>query len=110
MFGVMTAPRAPGASDSRSERELTQALELLESRPSGPVTVGALRELGVQTPAQVIYTLQLAGHAIDRVACTDREGQRVLGYQLRGSGTSVSDPEALPLTIHQPGGFQCPQD
>ena len=42
--------------------------------PSASVTIAALRERGVKAPAQAVYDLQLLGHAIDRVSCTNLTG------------------------------------
>ena len=53
------------------------------------MTVAALRERGVKAPGQAVYTLQLAGYAIDRVSGTDLGGHRTLGYRLRGSGAAA---------------------
>ena len=71
---------------SEGGRELARVLALLEGDQAGSMTVAALRERGVKAPGQAVYTLQLAGYAIDRVSGTDLGGHRTLGYRLRGSG------------------------
>ena len=48
--------------------------------PAASVTIAALRERGVKAPAQAVYDLQLLGHAIDRVSCTNLNGDRTLEY------------------------------
>jgi hypothetical protein len=79
---------------SEGERELAGVLALLEGDQTGSVTLAALRERGVNAPAQAVYTLQLAGYAIDRVSCTDRGGHRTLGYRLRDSPAPAAHPSA----------------
>jgi hypothetical protein len=64
-------------------RELARALALLEGNDSRTVTLAALRERGVNAPAQAIYDLQLAGHTIDRFMSTDSAGHASPGYHLR---------------------------
>jgi hypothetical protein len=92
-----TSPGRP-TSHNPAQRDLTRVLAELEAAPAGVVTVDALLERGVQRPAQAIYTLQLTGHAIHRVAWTDPRGHRALGYQLRDTG------EACPTSVDaQPG-------
>jgi hypothetical protein len=71
---------------SEGGRELARVLALLEGDQAGSMTVAALRERGVKAPGQAVYTLQLAGYAIDRVSGPDLGGHRTLGYRLRGSG------------------------
>ena len=79
---------------SEGDRELARALALLQGDQAGPVTIAALRERGVKAPAQAVYDLQLAGHAIDRVSCTDPRGRRTFGYRLRGSPAGAAEPFA----------------
>jgi hypothetical protein len=69
---------------SEGDRELVRALSLLQGDRAGSVTIATLRERGVRAPAQAIYDLQLAGHAIDRVSCPDPGGHRTFGYRLHG--------------------------
>lgn len=47
------------------------------------MTVAALRERGIDAPAQAIYTLQLAGYAIDRLPGY-ANGRAASVYRLRG--------------------------
>ena len=70
---------------SAGDRELERVLRLLEGDQADSMSVAALRERGVKAPAQAVYTLQLAGYAIDRVSSTDPSGHQTIGYRLRGS-------------------------
>ena len=79
---------------SEGDRELARALALLQDDQAGPVTIAALRERGVKAPAQAVYDLQLAGHAIDRVSCSDPRGHRTFGYRLHGSPAGAAEPFA----------------
>jgi hypothetical protein len=85
--GDHPGPRTEGG------RALARALALLEGNHSGPVTLAALRERGVNAPAQAIYDLQLAGHVIDRVTGTDSAGHASPGYHLRRQSRSVTHQE-----------------
>ena len=67
---------------SAGDREVAHALALLEAGQAGAVTLAALREHGVKTPLQAIYTLQLAGYHIDRSYVHDANGHMVPGYSL----------------------------
>jgi hypothetical protein len=79
---------------SEGDRELARVLALLEGDQAGSMTVAALRERGVKAPGQAVYTLQLAGYAIDRVSGTDLGGHRTLGYRLHVSGAPAPDVPA----------------
>jgi hypothetical protein len=79
---------------SEGDRELARALAVLEGDRAGSVTIAALRERGVKAPAQAVYDLQLAGHAIDRISCTDPRGHRTFGYRLHGSPAPAAEPSA----------------
>jgi hypothetical protein len=81
-------------SHHEGDRELARALALLQDDRAGSVTIAALRERGVKAPAQAVYDLQLAGHAIDRVSCTDPGGHRTFGYRLHGSPAGAAEPFA----------------
>lgn len=48
------------------DRDAARLLALLEGNPDDALTIAAMRERGIDTPAQVIYALQLAGYDIDR--------------------------------------------
>ena len=66
------------------DRHLTRLLRLLETdQDGGGLTVAALRERGIQTPAMSVYELQLAGYEIERVPCEHRNGRATLAYRLR---------------------------
>ena len=77
---VVAADHATG--DARDEARL---LALLESDETGGLTIAALLELGIKTPGQAVYALQLAGYQIERVFRQDSDGNRSLGYRLRAS-------------------------
>ena len=79
---------------SEGDRELARALALLQDDRAGSVTIAALRERGIKAPAQAVYDLQLLGHAIDRVSCTDPDGHRTFGYRLHGSPWGDAEPLA----------------
>jgi hypothetical protein len=68
---------------STAEEEVRRALALLRDDPTGGVTIAALRAGGVKAPGQVVYDLQLAGFAIDRVSKIAPDGRRALCYRLR---------------------------
>jgi hypothetical protein len=70
---------------SEGDRELARVLALLQDDRAGSVTIAALQERGIKAPAQAVYDLQLLGHAIDRVSCTDPDGHRTFGYRLHSS-------------------------
>jgi Helix-turn-helix domain len=70
--------------DSAWGPEAARLLALLRRERDG-VTVTTMREHAIEAPAQAIYTLQLAGYAIDRT----RAGPNGLGgpvYRLRVGG------------------------
>lgn len=77
----------PGSTDhaacSSVERELARALALLQANHTGAISVDDLRDIGVGAPAQAVYDLQLAGHAIDRVTHITASGRPTAGYRLR---------------------------
>jgi hypothetical protein len=88
---AITTSTSQSHSQSAGDRELARVLALLEGDQTGAMTIAALRESGVKAPAQAVYTLQLAGYAIDRVSCTDPGGHRTFGYRLHGSGAPAPD-------------------
>ena len=95
----MADSAAPTSTDhvhphSEGDRDLARALALLQGDRAGSVTIAALRERGVKAPAQAVYDLQLAGHAIDRVSCTDPCGHRTLGYRLHRPPAGAAEPVA----------------
>jgi len=60
-----TRSRGP-EPESSWRRDAARLLALLETQPHDAVTIATMREHGIETPAQVIYALQLAGYEIDR--------------------------------------------
>ena len=60
-----TRTRQPDPGNSSDRRRGTPA-GAAGSQPGDAVTIAAMRERGIATPAQVIYALQLAGYDIDR--------------------------------------------
>jgi biotin operon repressor len=72
---------------SMAQQHREKALRVLREAGERPVSVAELRERGIPNPASVIYELELAGFAIDRV---HRRG-RLLGVRLLEHG---EEPEA----------------
>jgi hypothetical protein len=68
--------------ESSWDRDSARLLALLEGTRDDAVTIVAMRERGIHTPAQMIYALQLAGYDIDRVTTPGNPGHPV-GYRLR---------------------------
>jgi hypothetical protein len=96
----MSARAATGAGEQATfdgawGREAARLLALLRQDRRGGVTVAAMRERGIEAPAQAIYTLQLAGYTIDRVPAAVN-GRRSSAYRLRGgpyqNGSSDDEP------------------
>lgn len=87
--------RAPGTGTDQTALEsawgpdAARLLALLEHDRYSGVTVAALRERGIEAPAQVIYALQLAGYAIDRVP-SSLNGPRASAYRLRAVPRSLN--------------------
>jgi hypothetical protein len=71
------------------DRHLTRLLRLLETDQDGGLTIAALRERGIETPAMSVYELQLAGYEIERVPCEHRNGRTTLAYRLRCPGADA---------------------
>ena len=80
----LTEPRSVEGHDA------ARVLTLLVADDGGALTTAALREHGVQAPAQAIYELQLDGYKIDRVPCVSSDRHTTIGYRLRTSGTLPS--------------------
>ena len=76
------------------DRDSERVLTLLAADQSAGLTIGALRECGVEAPAQAIYSLQLAGYEIDRVVCERPNGHRTPGYRLRARPLFSADSSA----------------
>ncbi len=66
-------------------QDAARVLILLSADDSRALTMAALREHGIQAPAQAIYELQLNGYKIDRVTCETNDRHPTLGYRLRTS-------------------------
>lgn len=64
------------------DRDVARLLALLGEDRGGPLTIPAMRERGIERPAQAIYTLQLAGYQIDRVPARRGNGGHTSGYRL----------------------------
>ena len=77
------------APQGMEDREAARLLALLEDEGTEVVTIEHMRGRGIQAPAQAIYTLQLAGFQVDRVAVEHQSGHQVIGYRLR-----AAEPEA----------------
>ena len=77
-------PRADrGRPPTQGDHHLTRLLRLLETDQDGGLTIAALRERGIETPAMSVYELQLAGYEIERVPCEHWNGRTTLAYRLR---------------------------
>ena len=74
--------------ESGWDRDAARLLALLEENPVDAVTIAGMREHGIETPAQVIYALQLAGYDIERAPAPGNPRGR-LGYRLRSGITSA---------------------
>jgi hypothetical protein len=64
------------------DRHAARLLTLLEDNRHDAVTITTMLEHGIETPAQVIYALQLAGYDIDRTPVLGNPCGP-LGYRLR---------------------------
>jgi biotin operon repressor len=69
------------ARDTANRRH-DSVLRALRDAGDRPVSLAELRERGIANPAAVIYELELAGYAIDRV----HGHGRLLGVRLDGAG------------------------
>jgi len=63
------------------DRHAARLLALLEDNRHDAVTITTMLEHGIETPAQVIYALQLAGYDIDRAPALGNP-RGPLGYRL----------------------------
>ena len=79
---------------SAGDRDLTRVLSLLEANRGAALTIAALRERGIETPAMSVYELQLAGYEIERVLCERPDGFTMLGYRLRAAPVPTIDQSA----------------
>lgn len=70
------------AANPPDDRDPARVLALLRERE---LTAFALRDQGVEAPAQAIYALQLACYTIDRVPSQHPNGDRSRRYRLRGA-------------------------
>jgi hypothetical protein len=80
-------PRCASATP-RGQR-VERLVALLEDREGEAVSVCALREQGIDAPAQAIYELQLTGYIVDRVAVRYADGRASFGYRLGGASDRV---------------------
>ncbi len=76
-------------------REAARLLALLREEPQSGVTIEAMREQGIDAPAQAIYTLQLAGYTIDRVSGAANR-PRTPVYRLRGRQADLNGRAPAP--------------
>jgi hypothetical protein len=92
--------RMPARSQPHSswDRDAASALALLQDNPDG-VTIAAMRERGIKTPAQVIYALQLDGYEIERchLRCPARPGTPA--YRLCMSSLASAKQSDGPLEV-----------
>ncbi|MGA2010602.1 MAG: hypothetical protein ABSH51_08740 [Solirubrobacteraceae bacterium] len=79
-----------------ADPEQARTLELMRGDPPATVTIAQLQARGVRAPAQAVYGLQVAGHRIERVGCTDADGRRALGYRLADRDRAQ---EGTPATV-----------
>ena len=86
-------------------RDAARLLALLEEGPHDAVTIASMREHGIESPAQVIYALQLAGYDIDR-APPPGNSCGPPGYRLR-SGIPNFDGRADASRHEQPMNDSC---
>lgn len=88
-------PRAERArSPSAGDRDLTRVLALLEANRGAGLTIAALRQRGIETPAISVYELQLAGNEIERVPCERPDGRATLAYRLSAAPVPAIDQSA----------------
>ncbi|MBV9311340.1 MAG: hypothetical protein JOZ73_10935 [Solirubrobacterales bacterium] len=83
------------APQGLDDREAARLLALLEDESTEVLTIEDMRARGIQAPAQAIYTLQLRGYQVDRVAVQHASGHQLIGYRLRAAEQQASD-EAHP--------------
>lgn len=87
-----TTPTTNDLTERRSVEghDAARVLTLLGADDGAALTMAALREHGVQAPAQAIYELRLDGYEIDRVPCEDSDRHTTIGYRLRISAAIPS--------------------
>jgi hypothetical protein len=91
---VQPRPNGPVRS-ARGTATWTRVLEPLEANRAGGLTIAALRERGIGTPAMSVYELQLAGYEIERVPCEHPDGHTTLGYELRAAAAPAINQSTL---------------
>jgi hypothetical protein len=79
----------PAAPERAWGRDASRLLAMLKRDRDTGVTVAAMRERGIDAPAQAIYTLQLVGYAIDRVP-TGLNRRAAPAYRLRAGARSLN--------------------
>ncbi len=88
---------AESAPEPPADHAAARLLALLLHDGNGGVTIAAMRERGIEAPAQAIYALQLVGYEVDRVALQHPGGQPVVGYRLRAPLSPASEQTAEEL-------------
>lgn len=80
-------PQGPTGTSDRA-----RLLQLLDAAEGDALTIGDLRERGIQMPGQAIYELELDGYPVERVRPrgSARRG-RVLGYRLSTHAADADD-------------------
>jgi hypothetical protein len=76
-------------------RDAARLLALLRHNRDAGVTVAEIRERGIEAPAQAIYTLQLAGYAVDNVPA-GLNGSKARAYRLRGGRRYLHERSSAP--------------
>jgi hypothetical protein len=76
----------PGTSDC------ARLLHVLDAAEGDGLTIGDLRERGIQMPGQAIYELELDGYPVERVRPRGSARRcRVLGYRLSAHAADAHD-------------------
>jgi len=89
------ASTEPGDLRRLGDRDTVRLLAVLEDNRAEAVTISELRERGIETPGQAIYTLQLTGYQIERVPIQRPNGRNTTGYRLRLQASRSSDPHEV---------------
>ena len=103
MISIQAARRraAQPALEPPADHTPARLLAMLLHDRSAGLTIAAMRERGIEAPAQAIYTLQLAGYEIDRVALQRPDGHTLVGYRL-GSRLPASEGTAQEMRDDAP--------
>ena len=89
------ASTEPGDLPRLGDRDTVRLLAVLEDNCAEAVTISELRERGIETPGQAIYTLQLTGYPIERVPIQHPTGRNTTGYRLHLQASRSSDPHEV---------------